>query len=140
MYWLAMRLITGTKFFLTADPSQAYLEELLGEIYELYIDYALKNPFYDIEQPIQNVCEKFVTNLEALIQTIQKGGAPKSVTGSTQTATLTWQDTPHTLPIPTNGAESNKWERLSVTSVHVPHRIPVLYPEWLHFVDTMYIR
>ena len=77
--------IAGTKFFLTADPSQAYLEELLSEIYELYIDYALKNPFYDIEQPIQNVCEKFVANLETLIQTIQKGGAPKSVTISPQT-------------------------------------------------------
>lgn len=81
---LAMFAIAGTKFFLTADPSQAYLEELLNEIYELYIDYALKNPFYDIEQPIQNVCEKFVVNLETLIQTIQKGGAPKSVAVSSQ--------------------------------------------------------
>lgn len=80
--------IAGTKFFLTADPSQAHLEELLAEVYELYIDYALKNPFYDVEQPIQNVCEKFVTNLEALIQNIQRGGAPKAIAAPTSSATV----------------------------------------------------
>jgi hypothetical protein len=82
-------LYIGTKFFVTADPNQRHLEELLHEIYDLYIDYALKNPFYDMEQPIQNVCEKFVTNLESLISTIQKGGAPRSVGGSVDSASST---------------------------------------------------
>lgn len=38
----------------------------LSRLYELYADYVLKNPFYDLEQPIHN-CEKFQIHLKTLI-------------------------------------------------------------------------
>lgn len=38
---------------------------LLCRIYDLYCDYVLKNPFYEVEMPIR--CELFDTNLFAVI-------------------------------------------------------------------------
>jgi len=56
--------LTGTKFFAIADLAspQAQLESFLAEVYHLYTDYCLKNPFYDLEQPIHNNCEKYGNN------------------------------------------------------------------------------
>ncbi|XP_035204884.1 trafficking protein particle complex subunit 4-like [Stegodyphus dumicola] len=45
--------ITGTKFIVVVDPKQTGVENLLKKIYELYTDYALKNPFYSLEMPIR---------------------------------------------------------------------------------------
>lgn len=53
---------------MTADPTHPNLDPILQKVYELYVDYALKNPFYDVEQPIQNACEKFVFHVEELIK------------------------------------------------------------------------
>lgn len=36
-----------------ADPKQTGMENLLKKIYELYADFALKNPFYSLEMPIR---------------------------------------------------------------------------------------
>lgn len=41
---------TGTKFLLLVEPQCPQVPVLLGRIYELYSDYVLKNPFYEIDQ------------------------------------------------------------------------------------------
>eukprot|EP00993_Chasmostoma_nieuportense_P005670 NODE_6293_length_552_cov_13.303529_g6128_i0.p1 GENE.NODE_6293_length_552_cov_13.303529_g6128_i0~~NODE_6293_length_552_cov_13.303529_g6128_i0.p1 ORF type:complete len:164 (-),score=62.00 NODE_6293_length_552_cov_13.303529_g6128_i0:59-523(-) len=47
--------VTALKFVLITDPSctSAQIDPLLQSIYELYADYVLKNPFYEVEQPIR---------------------------------------------------------------------------------------
>lgn len=55
-----------------AEPSQAGLDSLLKKMYELYADYALKNPFYSLDMPIR--CELFDTNLQVLIEQIERTG------------------------------------------------------------------
>lgn len=52
---------TGMKFFVVAEPGTQIMESLLKYIYELYTDYVLKNPFYEMEMPIR--CELFDINL-----------------------------------------------------------------------------
>lgn len=64
--------ITGVKFMIVAEPIQAGLELLLKKIYELYADYALKNPFYSLEQPLR--CELFDQNLQVLLESFEKTG------------------------------------------------------------------
>ncbi|KAK9829036.1 hypothetical protein WJX72_003556 [[Myrmecia] bisecta] len=54
--------LTGTKFLMITEPQTPDIEETLKSmIYELYVDYVLKNPFYEVEMPIR--CELFDTNL-----------------------------------------------------------------------------
>ena len=48
---------TGTKFLLFTEPQQANVDVLMRRIYELYSDYVMKNPFYQLEMPIR--CEAF---------------------------------------------------------------------------------
>lgn len=55
-----------------AETTQTGLDQLLRKIYELYADYVLKNPFYSLEMPIR--CELFDTNLQELLQQMEKGG------------------------------------------------------------------
>ena len=43
----------GIKILVLADPKQAGIDVLLRKIYEIYSDYALKNPFYSIDMPIR---------------------------------------------------------------------------------------
>ncbi|XP_062081750.1 uncharacterized protein LOC133788329 isoform X2 [Humulus lupulus] len=45
--------LTGTKFFVVSEPGTQHMEDLLKSIYELYTDYVLKNPFYEMEMPIR---------------------------------------------------------------------------------------
>lgn len=63
---------TGVKFMVVAEPTQAGLDSLLRKIYELYADFALKNPFYSMEQPLR--CELFDQNLQLLLETFEKTG------------------------------------------------------------------
>nr|XP_023872211.1 trafficking protein particle complex subunit 4-like [Quercus suber] len=58
--------LTGTKFFVVCEPGTQHMEALLKVIYELYTDYVLKNPFYEIEMPIR--CELFDINLSLTVQ------------------------------------------------------------------------
>lgn len=69
--------LTGVKFMVVAEPIQMGLEMLLKKIYELYADYALKNPFYSLEQPLR--CELFDQNLQQLLDTFEKTGGITSV-------------------------------------------------------------
>lgn len=64
--------LTGVKFMVVAEPIQAGLEVLLKKIYELYADFALKNPFYSLEQPLR--CELFDQNLSVLLESFEKTG------------------------------------------------------------------
>lgn len=64
--------LTGVKMMVVADPTQAGMDILLKRIYELYSDYALKNPFYSLEMPIR--CELFDSNLKTLLEQIEKSG------------------------------------------------------------------
>ena len=58
--------LTGMKFVITASLDSYDHNTLLRGIYELYSDFVLKNPFYEMEMPIR--CEKFNKNLDKLIQ------------------------------------------------------------------------
>jgi len=62
--------LTGVKFMAVVDASHPGIEALLRRIYELYSDYALKNPFYSLEMPIR--CELFETNLKNLLESHEK--------------------------------------------------------------------
>ncbi|XP_050385580.1 LOW QUALITY PROTEIN: uncharacterized protein LOC126802082 [Argentina anserina] len=58
--------LTGTKFFVESEPGIQQMEGLLKHIYELYTDYVLKNPFYEMEMPIR--CELFDISLTQATQ------------------------------------------------------------------------
>ncbi|XP_023027801.1 trafficking protein particle complex subunit 4-like protein Trs23 [Leptinotarsa decemlineata] len=64
--------LTGVKIMIVSDPSQTGVEILLKRLYEIYADYALKNPFYSLEMPIR--CELFDNNLKSLLEQIEKVG------------------------------------------------------------------
>jgi hypothetical protein len=53
---------TGTKFFILADLQQQNLDQLSKTVYELYADYVMKNPFYEVEMPIH--CDLFIIYLD----------------------------------------------------------------------------
>mmetsp|Transcript_102585 Transcript_102585/g.208908 ORF Transcript_102585/g.208908 Transcript_102585/m.208908 type:complete len:192 (-) Transcript_102585:3504-4079(-) len=58
---------TGIKFVITAEPNtKADLGQVLREIYVLYTDCALKDPFYELEMPIR--CELFAQGVDSLIK------------------------------------------------------------------------
>ncbi|XP_076621449.1 trafficking protein particle complex subunit 4-like protein Trs23 [Colletes latitarsis] len=65
--------LTGIKFIVVAEPMQSGIEILLKRVYELYADYALKNPFYSLEMPIR--CELFESNLQTLLENVEKSGS-----------------------------------------------------------------
>lgn len=64
--------LTGVKFLVVADPKQTGIDQLLDKIYELYADYALKNPFYSLEMPIR--ADLFDQNLQVAIDQIERTG------------------------------------------------------------------
>eukprot|EP00736_Rhodelphis_marinus_P014511 Rmarinus@m.18034 len=64
----ARQCATGVKFLLLADPqtTQHQMEGVLDSIYELYADYVMKNPFYEVDQPIR--CQLFDLHLDKLMK------------------------------------------------------------------------
>lgn len=64
--------LQGIKFLVVAEPKQPNIEHLLRKVYELYADFALKNPFYSLEMPIR--CEQFESNLQLLLEQQEKSG------------------------------------------------------------------
>ncbi|XP_050307033.1 trafficking protein particle complex subunit 4 [Anthonomus grandis grandis] len=64
--------LTGVKIMVVVDKNQIGAEVFLKRVYELYADYALKNPFYSLEMPIR--CELFDQNLKTMLEQIDKGG------------------------------------------------------------------
>lgn len=64
--------MTGVKFVIIADPKQANVDVILKKLYEVYSDFALKNPFYSLDMPIR--AELFDTNLQAVLEQTDKPG------------------------------------------------------------------
>ncbi len=62
--------ITGMKFIAIADSRQQNVETFLRKTYEIYSDYALKNPFYLMDQPIRS--DLFDTQLQMAIDSYEK--------------------------------------------------------------------
>ncbi|RSL48754.1 hypothetical protein CEP54_012775 [Fusarium duplospermum] len=60
--------ITGTKFLLFTDTTQANVDVTIRRIYDLYADYVMKNPFYSLEMPIR--CDIFDRKLLSYIREI----------------------------------------------------------------------
>ncbi|KAH7479839.1 hypothetical protein PRIC1_008608 [Phytophthora ramorum] len=56
---------TGLKFFITAALGSTDLDVALQTVYELYVDYVLKNPFYELEMPIR--CSLFNNGLKTFV-------------------------------------------------------------------------
>jgi trafficking protein particle complex subunit 4 len=48
---------TGIKFLVFTEPGQPNVDVVCKKIYEIYADFVMKNPFYQIEMPIR--CEQF---------------------------------------------------------------------------------
>ena len=45
--------VVGIKFIVFTDPNRSSEELLLKKLYEIYSDFALKNPFYSLDMPIR---------------------------------------------------------------------------------------
>ncbi|KAI7820108.1 Sybindin-like protein [Kickxella alabastrina] len=56
---------TGIKFIAVSDVLETRLSDVLSKVYVLYSDYALKNPFYNLEMPIRS--EMFDVRLLQLV-------------------------------------------------------------------------
>lgn len=67
-----MQTLTGVKFLVVCEPKQVGVEQLLDKLYELYADFALKNPFYSLEMPIR--ADLFDQNLQIAIEQIERTG------------------------------------------------------------------
>ena len=64
--------LTGVKFIVISDLAQQGVDQLLEKIYELYADYALKNPFYSLEMPIR--ADLFDEHLKVAIDQVERTG------------------------------------------------------------------
>ena len=62
--------ITGVKLLVLTDTRVSNMDNFLKKLYELYGDFALKNPFYSLEMPIR--CDAFDTNLQKLLEITEK--------------------------------------------------------------------
>lgn len=60
--------LTGTKFLLFTDTTQANVDVTMRRVYELYCDYVMKNPFYQLEMPVR--CDAFERRLGSYIREI----------------------------------------------------------------------
>ncbi|KAI1709511.1 sybindin-like family domain-containing protein [Ditylenchus destructor] len=66
--------ITGVKFIVVGSTALTQnLDTLLRKIYELYSDFALKNPFYSIDMPIR--AEKFDEAIKNLLEAHEKSAS-----------------------------------------------------------------
>ncbi|KAL2173359.1 Sybindin-like protein [Thermothelomyces heterothallicus CBS 202.75] len=60
--------LTGTKFLLFTDTTQANVELTMRRVYDMYTDYVMKNPFYQLEMPVR--CDLFDRKLGSYIREI----------------------------------------------------------------------
>lgn len=60
--------LTGTKFLLFTETTQVNVDVAMRRVYELYCDYVMKNPFYQLEMPVR--CEAFERRLGSYIREI----------------------------------------------------------------------
>lgn len=62
-----LQTITGLKFIIFTDRPHQKSQEVLHDIYSRYADYVLKNPFYTLDMPVANSCQKFVSEVDQII-------------------------------------------------------------------------
>ncbi|XP_002159518.2 trafficking protein particle complex subunit 4 [Hydra vulgaris] len=62
--------ITGVKFLVLTNTKVSNMDVFLKKMYEIYSDFALKNPFYSLEMPIR--CDLFDNALQKLIEQTEK--------------------------------------------------------------------
>lgn len=55
---------SGLKIFCTCAPGTPHVMEYLKQVYVLYVDWVLKDPFYEVDMPIR--VDKFETKLRVL--------------------------------------------------------------------------
>ncbi|KAK2068743.1 hypothetical protein P8C59_003368 [Phyllachora maydis] len=60
--------LTGTKFLLFTDSAQVNVDVTVRKVYDLYSDYVMKNPFYQLEMPIR--CDMFDRKLLSYVREI----------------------------------------------------------------------
>ncbi|PBP19926.1 sybindin-like family protein, partial [Diplocarpon rosae] len=60
--------LTGTKFLLFTEPQQPNTDKVLADVYRLYADYVMKNPFYQLEMPVR--CEAWERRVLAYVRGI----------------------------------------------------------------------
>ncbi|ELQ33024.1 synbindin [Pyricularia oryzae] len=60
--------LTGIKFLLFTDTTQANVDVTIRRIYDLYTDYVMKNPFYQLEMPVR--CDMFERKLNSYVREI----------------------------------------------------------------------
>ncbi|KAL1839003.1 hypothetical protein VTJ49DRAFT_1978 [Mycothermus thermophilus] len=60
--------LTGTKFLLFTDTTQANVDLTMRRVYDMYADYVMKNPFYQLEMPVR--CDMFDRKLGSYIREI----------------------------------------------------------------------
>ena len=60
--------MTGIKFLLFTDTTQVNVDRTIQRVYEMYTDYVLKNPFYQLEMPVR--CDMFDRKLGSHIREI----------------------------------------------------------------------
>ena len=61
---------TGIKFVVTAEPGTPDMDVALKELYLIYSDCVCKDPFCDLEQPIQS--DLFAQAVDALVERVEK--------------------------------------------------------------------
>ena len=57
----------------TAEPGTTDMDVVLKEIYGLYAECVLKDPFYELEMPIRS--DLFSLAVDALMERFDKGGS-----------------------------------------------------------------
>jgi hypothetical protein len=67
-HFLTFSAGVGIKLIVLSDPKHTGMDHHVRQIYELYGDYVMKNPFYTLEMPIR--CELFDLNLLKMIKLI----------------------------------------------------------------------
>lgn len=60
--------LTGIKFLLFTDTTQTNVDLTIRRVYEMYTDYVMKNPFYQLEMPVR--CDLFERKLTSYIREI----------------------------------------------------------------------
>lgn len=62
---VCLETITGLKLILVSEPGSCQPSEVyLRRVHELYADYVLKNPFYELDMPVR--CERFDREIDKL--------------------------------------------------------------------------
>lgn len=60
--------LTGIKFIVVMDLRQFSPDVVISRIYQLYSDYVMKNPFYQLDMPIR--CDQFDRFLNGYLMTV----------------------------------------------------------------------